>query len=202
MLSIKRLRLVFCLFRFNRSFETLCFGIEPKQPKQTCDFVRTWWTGRNACLCRTAPVALLRADGISSCCYIVNVHNHPSWATSRKGGMAWYSSRPKPSLWRYEYGILKKTTPWSLRWIWLRIHSSAAWATIGNPQSATQMKLRLRERDGSWWWPFRLYQPGRGGGRNWFQLEFFQKLSLKMFALLHLHFKSIDQWNINQFFIL
>jgi hypothetical protein len=26
--------------------------------------------------------AQLRGDGISSCCYIVNVHNHPSWATS------------------------------------------------------------------------------------------------------------------------
>jgi hypothetical protein len=37
----------------------------------------------------------LRADGISSCCYIVNVHNHPS----RKDGMACYSSRPMPSLW-------------------------------------------------------------------------------------------------------
>ncbi len=30
---------------------------------------------------------------------IVNVRNHPSWATSRKQGMAWYSSRPMPSLW-------------------------------------------------------------------------------------------------------
>ena len=35
-----------------------------------------------ACLFRTVLVALtgaaqLRADGISSCCYIVNVHNHP-----------------------------------------------------------------------------------------------------------------------------
>jgi hypothetical protein len=33
--------------------------------------------------CLRFPVALtgaaqLRADGISSCCYIVNVHNHPS----------------------------------------------------------------------------------------------------------------------------
>jgi hypothetical protein len=36
--------------------------------------------------------AQLRADGISSCCYIVNVHNHPSRATSRKEGMVWYSS--------------------------------------------------------------------------------------------------------------
>ncbi len=57
-----------------------------------CDFVRT---GRTACLFRTIPVALteaaqLRPDGISSSCYIyiaVNVHNHLSWATSRKEGM-------------------------------------------------------------------------------------------------------------------
>jgi hypothetical protein len=44
-------------------------------------------------LCRTVPVALtgtsqLRANGISSCCCIVNVHNHPFWATSSKEGMA------------------------------------------------------------------------------------------------------------------
>ncbi len=37
-----------------------------------------------------------RADGISICCYIVYVHNHPP---SRKESMAWYSSRPMPSLW-------------------------------------------------------------------------------------------------------
>ncbi len=35
MLSIKLIRLVFCLFWFNQNIETLCFGIEPKQPKQT-----------------------------------------------------------------------------------------------------------------------------------------------------------------------
>jgi hypothetical protein len=59
----------------------------------------TWWMGRTAFLFLTVPVALtgaahLRAGGISSCCYIVNVHNHPSWATSCKEGMVWYSSRP------------------------------------------------------------------------------------------------------------
>jgi hypothetical protein len=46
--------------------------------------------------------AQLRTLGISSCCYIINVNilnNHPSWATSRKEGMAWYSGRPMPSLW-------------------------------------------------------------------------------------------------------
>jgi hypothetical protein len=61
------------------------------------------WTDRTACLFRTVPVALtgaarLRADGISICCYIVNVHNHPSWAASRKEGMGRNSSRPMPSL--------------------------------------------------------------------------------------------------------
>jgi hypothetical protein len=35
-----------------------------------------------------------------SCCALVNVvHNHLLWAPSRKEGMAWYSSRPLPSLW-------------------------------------------------------------------------------------------------------
>jgi hypothetical protein len=36
-----------------------------------------------------------------SCPAAVNVHNnHPSWAKSRKEGMAWwYSSKPMPSLW-------------------------------------------------------------------------------------------------------
>ncbi len=47
---------------------------------------------------RPNQVGLQLGDGISSCCYIVNVHNHPSWATSRKEGMAWYSCRPMPSL--------------------------------------------------------------------------------------------------------
>ena len=35
MLSFKLFRLVFCLFWFNRNIETLYFGIEAKQPKQT-----------------------------------------------------------------------------------------------------------------------------------------------------------------------
>ncbi len=52
----------------------------------------------------SVPVALtgaaqLQADGISSCCYIVNVHNHPTLATSRKEAMAWSSGRAMPSLW-------------------------------------------------------------------------------------------------------
>jgi hypothetical protein len=56
---------------------------------------------RTACLSRTVPIAMtgaaqLRADGIYSCCYAVNVHNHPWWGTSRKEGMAWYSSKPMP----------------------------------------------------------------------------------------------------------
>ncbi len=35
MLFNKLLRFIFCLFRFNRNIETLCFSIEAKQPKQT-----------------------------------------------------------------------------------------------------------------------------------------------------------------------
>ncbi len=34
MLSITLFRLLACLFQFNRNTETLCFGIEPKQPNQ------------------------------------------------------------------------------------------------------------------------------------------------------------------------
>ncbi len=30
---------------------------------------------------------------------LLNVHETPSWAMSRKEGMAWYSSKPMPSLW-------------------------------------------------------------------------------------------------------
>ncbi len=33
MLPIKLFQLLFCLFRFNQNTETLCCGIEPKQPK-------------------------------------------------------------------------------------------------------------------------------------------------------------------------
>jgi len=33
--------------------------------------------------------AQLRAEGISSCCYIVNVPNHPSWATVCHAWKAW-----------------------------------------------------------------------------------------------------------------
>jgi hypothetical protein len=68
----------------------------------------TWWTGRTACLFRIVPIALtgavqLRTEGTSSCCYIVNAHKHPSWATSRKEGMACYSSRPMPSQATHEW---------------------------------------------------------------------------------------------------
>jgi hypothetical protein len=34
MLCIKLFWLVFCLFWFNRNIESLCFGVEAKQPKQ------------------------------------------------------------------------------------------------------------------------------------------------------------------------
>ncbi len=71
----------------------------------TADVICTWFC--TACLFCTVSVALilaahLRADGMefpAAACYIVIVHNHPSWATSCKEGMAWYSIRPMPSLW-------------------------------------------------------------------------------------------------------
>ncbi len=56
----------------------------------------SWWTGRAGCPDRSFPAG---AEGISSCCYLVDVHNHPSRVTLRKEGMAWYSSRLVPSLW-------------------------------------------------------------------------------------------------------
>jgi hypothetical protein len=47
MLSIKLFWLVFCLFRYNRNIESLCFCIEPKQPKQTV--LKQTKTNRNNC---------------------------------------------------------------------------------------------------------------------------------------------------------
>jgi hypothetical protein len=110
------------LLKFNRYFLYIPWGFLPVMPKalegwpnmaarlagwrrvtwQVCFCTR--WKDHTACLFRTVPVALtgaaqLRADGISSCCYTVNVPNHPSWGTSHKEGTVWYSSRPMPSLW-------------------------------------------------------------------------------------------------------
>jgi hypothetical protein len=47
-------------------------------------------------------------------CYIVNVHNHPWWATLRKEGMAWYSSRPMASLWMQLPPLGKMTACYTL----------------------------------------------------------------------------------------
>jgi len=84
-------------------------------------FCALYGRASTSCLFRTIPVALtgaaqLRADGISSCSYIVNVNNHASWATSCKEGMAWYSSRPMLSLW----SILCVRTVLD-EWYWLLI---------------------------------------------------------------------------------
>ncbi len=69
-----------------------------------CDFVRD---GRAVPPTYSVPYRLLCLTGAASwwnfqlllACYIVNVHNQSSWATSRKGGIAWHSSRFMPSLW-------------------------------------------------------------------------------------------------------
>ncbi len=65
---------------------------------------------RNARLFRTVSVALTGAVGIFSCCYIANLDNNPSRATSRKEGMGWCSSKPMPSLWRCPIECLKIQT--------------------------------------------------------------------------------------------
>ncbi len=55
---------------------------------------------RTGCPDRSAQ---LRVNGISSLLLYskwLNVHNHPSWATPRKEGTTWYSSRPIPFLWQ------------------------------------------------------------------------------------------------------
>jgi hypothetical protein len=78
----------------------------------------TWWTGCTACLflyrtgCpdRSCPAA---SWWNSSCCYVVNVHNNPPWATSRKDGIAWYSSIPMPSLWLRTRWMIAS---WYLAW--------------------------------------------------------------------------------------
>jgi len=69
------------------------FGWLEESTRQVWFF--TWWPGRTACLFRTVMVA----DGTTSCCYVVNVHNNPTWATSRKEGMVGFSSRQMTSLW-------------------------------------------------------------------------------------------------------
>jgi hypothetical protein len=63
--------------------------------------------------------AQLRGDGISSCCCIINVNNHPSWATSGKEGMAWYSSKPTSSIWGWGSFNFRKVqySCWST-WRW------------------------------------------------------------------------------------
>ncbi len=65
-------------------------GLEESDP---AGVICMWWSGRTAYLFHTVPVVLtgvdqLWAKRIFSWCYTVNVHNHPSWATSRKEGMA------------------------------------------------------------------------------------------------------------------
>ncbi len=113
----------------------------------------------------TEPVALteaaqLRAEGNSSCCYILIVHNHPSWATSRKVGMAWYSRRPMPSLW-FLSELSRVNVHDSFGSSWTLLHSletclkrgkslrpkhgilvSRSWRTIaGNPSSISQTEF-------------------------------------------------------------
>ncbi len=57
-----------------------------------CDFC-TWWTVNATC--PDGPHHLPQSGSD----LLLNVHKISSWVTSRKESMAWYSSRPKPSLW-------------------------------------------------------------------------------------------------------
>jgi hypothetical protein len=52
-------------------------------------------TGRHACW--LADKLQCRSTGFQD----ENVHKSPSWATSRKESMAWYSTRHMPSLWAW-----------------------------------------------------------------------------------------------------
>ncbi len=65
----------------------------------------TWWTVHSACPDRPHHLPWSGAD------LLLNVHETPSWATSRKEGMAWYSSRPMPSHWYVPY-IVHLCTQW------------------------------------------------------------------------------------------
>ncbi len=51
---------------------------------------------------RSMPPALTdhtTCPGLHGADILLNVHKTPSWATSRKEGMAWFSGRPMTSLW-------------------------------------------------------------------------------------------------------
>jgi hypothetical protein len=72
MLSINLFRLVFCLFRFNRNIETLCFGIEAKQPKLFRNKPKLTETNRNNTKFsekNTKICSLSNCFGCSSVCF-------------------------------------------------------------------------------------------------------------------------------------
>ncbi len=60
------------------------------------DFCVMWWTVHAACPDGPHPLC-----GVPVWGWLLIVHKSPSWATSRKEDMAWYASRPMPSLWSY-----------------------------------------------------------------------------------------------------
>jgi hypothetical protein len=102
-----------------------------------------WCMGPTACLFRTVPVALtgaaqLRAGGIFSCCYIVNVHNRPSLATSRME--AWPGTLVNPRLlsvlcWSqiHEHTILLRFLGIILRVPWLKVSAMFTLQTSFKP---------------------------------------------------------------------
>jgi hypothetical protein len=107
---------VFCLFRFNRNIETLCFGIEPKQPKQTCDFVRD---GRAATPAFSVPHRLPWQE-LPTCelmevpaAVIEEMYTTIRNKLPRKEGIAWYSIVDPCLLWLLSaFGSIMSTLYW------------------------------------------------------------------------------------------
>ncbi len=63
--------------------------------------------------------------------YVVNVHIHPSWAMSRKEGMAWYSSRHMLSLWLRAWQWLPPSLSHSLSTLCIEGTFSPIFASMG-----------------------------------------------------------------------
>ncbi len=139
--------------------------------------------------------AQLRADWINSCCYIVNVHNHQSWATSRKEDMACYSRKPMSSLWsslprswrnRWECSKTDRhagSDIWTsgqffkaqlrLRWGWSSVHDSycSNIAQVGQTRALLHFMylVMATEWEIAFFWPtasWHLYCDTHGDGRE------------------------------------
>ncbi len=78
------------LFVYNMASMKSCFLQWGRRLEDWSNTAARRWLRRvtlQGSFCMNCP-----ADWIYSWCYKINVHNHPSWAMSRKEDMAWYSS--------------------------------------------------------------------------------------------------------------